>query len=639
MCNKIIKKSILLLLATIICIGGVSGSVSATPVSRAVIDSNIISMDMYDYPKATQDVSPQYVFDNYVYPAISWKIDEYYATERQYIIDNYPMVDIALVDEFITTISGKNAELSNKFGAFEVIYQNSGYLDANLYSEELGAVYGYQYDRYGYVTSFIHTHGDMGDTSGYILNYFRDYLSSYPYLSPHAYNALPYADLTFMDPVEIEALYDEIYQQASLVSSDPDEVDKMVSDIMEEAIRSWIHEVDIDYFISFQVQVELYLQNLKEMDYVFDLDNDVKDFSWNVTNGRALILGDFLKGGSSIYLNPGILEVNLNDDGTAFIPPEDVYNSDLIQTMIESIMSPFEDTGAPDFYSKANVINYAYYAISSQYSALYAPGSYSQPILNAFPQLINSDAMQYYDHKGTYPELTNWIEVGDTVPVYDQYRRLNYIKVPFVNLKEETTNEVKRTVHYIFEDGTPSAPDEVQSAQFDVVKELISGRITGDTTPQTLPAIANPVVTYPEPGVVVLDPANSVEALDVTYDSDDVDITIMYPLEFQLGVFYVDENGNTLKDEGSIQGRYNTLYDVSAPVIEGYQLAQEPANASGTFGINRDDITFVYQKGSKTGTLPETGDFPGVGIVILAFGLTLTTIVFVLKAAKKRKKL
>ena len=264
MLKKFIKQSVLLLLVTAMCIGALSTPISAIPVPRTTIDSNIISMDMYDYPKIESEVSPQNVFDNYIYPEISWRIDDYYAADRQYIIDNYPMVDITLIDEFITNISGKNSELGNTFADLEITYQDLGYLDAFLYSEELGAIYGYQYGKYGDVSSFINTHGDMGDTTGYILEYLKGYLISNLYLPMYGYNVLPYMDPNFIDPIEVEALYDEIYQQASLLSSDPAEVDKLVSNKMEEAIRNWIHEVNVDYFISFQAQVELYLLNLKK---------------------------------------------------------------------------------------------------------------------------------------------------------------------------------------------------------------------------------------------------------------------------------------------------------------------------------------------------------------------------------------
>ena len=140
------------------------------------------------------------------------------------------------------------------------------------------------------------------------------------------------------------------------------------------------------------------------MGYVFDVDNDIKDFRWNATNQRELILGDFLKEGSNIYLNHSLLEANLNSSGTAFISPEDVYNTPLIQSMIETVMEPFEDTGAPDFYSKENVITHVLNTTSSQYSALYAPGSYSQPILMVFPYMISGDAAQYFEHTGEYPQ-------------------------------------------------------------------------------------------------------------------------------------------------------------------------------------------------------------------------------------------
>lgn len=263
---------------------------------------------------------------------------------------------------------------------------------------------------------------------------------------------------------------------------------------------------------------------------------------------------------------------------------------------MRDVITPYDSTDTA-FYEKENYVDSAYNAIMGQYYAMSMPGAYSQPILQAYNwHFVYRARTEYYPEHQKLPELSTWIPEGQTITEYDQYRLLNYIKLPSIDLEKKSIETATRTVHYVFEDGIIASPDVVQSANFSVVKELISGREIVDSESQILASLENPTVDYAQSDVTVLQPSESVKELEVTRNSTSEEITIVYPLEFTLNVIYVDEEGTKIAESNSISGRWNTQYDVTAIEIEGYELVQVPTNASGAFGTNREQITFVYKK-------------------------------------------
>ncbi|MDQ0361457.1 MucBP domain-containing protein [Breznakia pachnodae] len=574
-----------------------------TTITGQTSEDGTVSINLIDYPKEYSSYrAPLTIFNDSIAQTIAQHPTTYQDSYREYIITTYPEVDIKKLDDFVSTINGYNADLKSEFETFQTIYDNQGYVDAYLLSEELTASYNYNSSKYNYIASFINTYGDEYNQE------INDFIVSFLDDSVYYVGFMGYLDLGYTigndyenQKAIISSAYDEVYQQVSYLSDDPDERNKVVADIIQDSVMDWVYEVDIDYFKAYQAQVRLYLQNTKELGYVYDTDNNVIDYSWNVVNSREIILGDFLAdpyiGGS---LSPEFLSANLNADGTDFISPEEVYETPFIQTIIQQsvkdIITPSDSTDTA-FYEKENYVESTYNAIIGQYYAMSMPGAYSQPILQAYNwHFVYKARDEYYSEHQKLPELTTWIPEGQTITEYDQYRLLNYIKLPSIDLEKESIETVTRTVHYVFEDGTIASPDVVQSANFNVVKELISGREIVDSESQILASIENPTVDYVQSDVTVLQPNESVKEVEVTRNSTNEEITIVYPLEFTLNVIYVDEEGTQITESDSISGRWNTQYDVTAIEIEGYELVQVPTNASGVFGDNREQITFVYKK-------------------------------------------
>ena len=574
--------------------------------THQMTNDELITMDMIaypKYPKGTDDYrAPMETYNDSIADVINQQSQYYKSEYRQYICNIFPEADIQKIDAFVESIDGYNKDVKNTFEKFQTTYEKQGYIDAYLLSEELTAAYNYNSTKYNYIASFINTYGEQYDEeiNTFLLSFLDESISYVGFIG--------YYELDYMlgDDYEnqkklISNLYDEVHQQVSYGKTDADEINKMTADILQKSIMDWVYEVDIDYFKAYQAQIKLYLQNAKELSYVYDIDNDTIDFSWNVTNGRSLVLKDLLIN-TYVFesLFPEFLAANLNSDGTALISPEDVYKTDFIQNIIKqsitSVLTPQTSSEQDEFYKKENYVETLYSAIEVQYAEIGMPGSSAQPILQVYNSYFVDMAKEgYYQENHKLPILTTWIPQGQTKTEYDQYRLLNYSKVPMVAIKEKHTKAVSRAIQYTFEDGTSASQDVIQSAIFTTTKELISGKESGDVGMQTLPSLENPVVDYAQSDVRVLPAKTDVKEVQVTKDSTNIIETIVYPLEFTLQVAYLDEEGNTIKDSKNIVGRWNTKYSENAITIDGYELLQTPSNSTGVFGIDREAITFVYK--------------------------------------------
>ncbi|SCB94094.1 surface protein, partial [Lactobacillus apis] len=61
-------------------------------------------------------------------------------------------------------------------------------------------------------------------------------------------------------------------------------------------------------------------------------------------------------------------------------------------------------------------------------------------------------------------------------------------------------------------------------------------------------------------------------------------------------VHFQDEAGNTLAQDEILSGKLDASYEAKAKDITDYELVGQPVNASGTFGHNAQEVTFVYTK-------------------------------------------
>lgn len=69
-------------------------------------------------------------------------------------------------------------------------------------------------------------------------------------------------------------------------------------------------------------------------------------------------------------------------------------------------------------------------------------------------------------------------------------------------------------------------------------------------------------------------------------------------------VQYVDESGKQVADSDTLTGFVGEDYTVVAKPVDGYELTQTPANATGTFSDTAQTVTFVYKAVGGTVTPP-----------------------------------
>ncbi|WP_239255857.1 MucBP domain-containing protein, partial [Listeria ilorinensis] len=82
-----------------------------------------------------------------------------------------------------------------------------------------------------------------------------------------------------------------------------------------------------------------------------------------------------------------------------------------------------------------------------------------------------------------------------------------------------------------------------------------------------------------------------------TYKTEDQTITYVY--EKALGnviVKYADEDGNEIAGTETLTGKVGTNYETTAKDIAGYQLKEEPRNATGKFMVENQYVFYVYTK-------------------------------------------
>ena len=85
-------------------------------------------------------------------------------------------------------------------------------------------------------------------------------------------------------------------------------------------------------------------------------------------------------------------------------------------------------------------------------------------------------------------------------------------------------------------------------------------------------------------------------------------------------VHYQDEAGNTLAQDEILSGKLDASYEAKAKDITGYELVVPPTNATGIFGHNAQEVTFIYTKiiipPTPTPTRGSHGPVTGADVII-----------------------
>ena len=88
-------------------------------------------------------------------------------------------------------------------------------------------------------------------------------------------------------------------------------------------------------------------------------------------------------------------------------------------------------------------------------------------------------------------------------------------------------------------------------------------------------------------------------------------------------VRYIDNNGNTLSDEITLEGKINEFYVTSQKSFDGYSFVTVTGNRFGKYIDGTLEVTYIYK---KTNTTPSEPDKPEVGTVIVKYIDTLGNV-------------
>ena len=101
-----------------------------------------------------------------------------------------------------------------------------------------------------------------------------------------------------------------------------------------------------------------------------------------------------------------------------------------------------------------------------------------------------------------------------------------------------------------------------------------------------------------------------------TMTEDVITINYVYRLkDASVVVNYVDEEGNTLTDSITIEGKVFDEYTTEEKTFEGYALTEIPNNASGNMTETSIIVNYIYSKVEEPVDIPYTGD-NGTNIIL-----------------------
>lgn len=441
-------------------------------------------------------------------------VEDYYA----YIGQEMP----AVLSNFIYTTLPSFAEKANN--TIDSIKAKT-FIDANDYKTYFTALSNYFFSVYNEFATLCNN-PDNNIPADVILGFANPIFT----FSSTAYNQLNFYPIVENDEHRINEIYDDLYAELKELYGDGHETQKKTYDILKTAVLDWIKVLDIDYITAYQAQVDQYLSLVDNAGWEFDPETDSIVYE-STSKSRKLILGDLSKI-HEFFLHDSFHTITLNADKTAFLSPDEIYASELFQALVRPVTDNFTVFEESNTFTKEAVVEAIIYVTHYQYNALHAPGGYGQPITHVFPNLIIKIFNNFiFSEKPTkLPTLENWIdpETGETP--YDTYRSLNYIKAPEIAFSNTLEKTVTRTIHYVFSDGTTAAPDVIQEATFTGKESLITGVTTWNEDNLILPALDNPTVSAPNESCTVGEPAEIVEEVTVDLTTNNLDVTVTYPL-------------------------------------------------------------------------------------------------------------
>ncbi|WP_382338965.1 MucBP domain-containing protein [Levilactobacillus tongjiangensis] len=193
-------------------------------------------------------------------------------------------------------------------------------------------------------------------------------------------------------------------------------------------------------------------------------------------------------------------------------------------------------------------------------------------------------------------------------------QQYKYFMIGIVN--ENGTNRLAMFQPYVLADKagavTVSYQDKAGNKLADDV--VLDAKLVGDSYTTTAKDIAGYTLTaQPEnaTGTYAAKDISVVYVYDKTPVGPPINPPIVTPNEtIRVTVHYQTSNGLTVVDDDVLTGKAGESYTTTPAVVAGYELIATPANASGVFGDQDSEVTYVYAKVGGDGDLVDPGTDP-----------------------------
>ena len=431
---KIRKKIsvILLFLATLIGVNQISPSISLGSKDEEIVNLYEIIPTSKDHIGNFNQEGDEY-YENHI-NKIKNQIEEVFNNQNLAIPD------------YINTFLNKDLNQTKKDIIEEISKQNAkeSVLASDL-EEHYNELYSIQYDLYNNIrkayNQYLVDENFDENIASELLNYVSDsfdiFIGNVYYYKLGDFQIVGFSE----DNSSLSNAYDRVYEKLSEDIEDESRIEEKTYKTIKNSVFDWVKETGMDYIKGYIGQVNQYYQILKEWGYVYDIENDnvVNKYRDKLpTKHRELELKDLKKVGF-FSLDPDFLEISIDSEKNEFLEPEDIWNSDGFQYLVDSVVTNWNDM---EGMSKENTVKSSLEVIESQYYKLCIPGASSQPINMALPDVMEKFLGEFnysIEYKYELPEITSWQTEDGKLP-YDIYRKENFLKVPYVKFEKENSN-------------------------------------------------------------------------------------------------------------------------------------------------------------------------------------------------------
>ena len=168
------------------------------------------------------------------------------------------------------------------------------------------------------------------------------------------------------------------------------------------------------------------------------------------------------------------------------------------------------------------------------------------------------------------------------------------------NASQDIDYQIKEngTTHSVNHYKAPDLKFTQSGVQDTVTKEI---NWNGTVADQQFKAVNTPTIKGYTPDIKQV-PTTNIHVDSKNWNQDqNIKKTVTYTPDTEtVKVIAKDRDTNKILNQSQLTGTYGSEYHATAPKITGYHLVKSPANASGKFGTDNEDVVYLYVKDTPT---------------------------------------